>query len=98
MTDDSLDSILIHVILFGHGDEVLPAIVGLMFRIEIERGDDVLIVHPEPRIAQLAHFTFRKIRTKIRAAKLDRFLIAGLDQIKDAGMNRYDAVLSRICF
>ena len=94
MTDDSLDGVFIHVVLFGHGDEVLPAIVGLMFRIEIERGDDVLIMHPEPCIADLAHFTFRKIR----AAKLDRFLIASLDQIKDAGMNRHDAVLSRICF
>mgnify|MGYP007126597691 CR=1 FL=1 len=98
MTDDSLDSILIHVVLFGHGDEVLPAIVGLMLRVKTKPGKDILIVHPEPRIAYLAHFTFCEIRTQIGASKFDGFLIAGLDQIEDAGMNRHDAVLSRICF
>ena len=98
MTDDSLDSVLVHVVFFGHGDEVLPAIVGLMLRIEIEFSKDILVVHPVSRVAYLAHFTFSKIRTKIGASKLDRFLIAGLDQIKDAGMNRHNAVLSRICF
>ena len=45
MTDDSLDGIFIHVIFFSHGDEVLPAIMGLMFRIEIECSKDILIVH-----------------------------------------------------
>ena len=98
MTGDTLDGVFIHVVFFSHGDEVLPAIVGFMLRIEIECSKDILIVHPEPRIAYLAHFTFSEIRTKIGASKLDRFLIAGLDQIEDAGMNRHDAVLSRICF
>lgn len=98
MTDDSLDGVLVHVVFFGHGDEVLPAIMGLMLRVKTKPGKDILIVHPEPRIAYLAHFTFSEIRTKIGASKFDGFLIAGLDQIKDAGMNRHDTVLSRICF
>lgn len=98
MTDDSLDGVFIHVVFFSHGDEVLPAIVGLMLRIEIECSKDILIVHPVSRVANLTHFTFCEIRTQIGASKFDGFLIAGLDQIEDAGMNRHDAVLSRICF
>ena len=34
MTDDSLDGVLVHVVFFGHGDEVLPAIMGLMLRVK----------------------------------------------------------------
>ena len=98
MTDDSLDGIFVHVIFFSHGDEVLPAIMGLMLRIEIECSKDILIVHPVSHVVNLTHFTFCEIRTQIGASKFDGFLIAGLDQIEDAGMNRYDAVLSRICF
>ena len=98
MTDDSLDGVFIYVVFFSHGDEVLPAIMGLMLRVKTKPGKDILIVHPEHRIANLAHFTFCEIRTQLGASKFDGFLIAGLDQIEDAGMNRHDAVLSRICF